>query len=96
MVVKRATIAESAAFDGDESPDANCVVSTFSWPSGLPESRGAQAYAFDWGRWSRTLGRGARVESLVLATPAVDPAPSGTAGVELVRHLVADPAYQLK
>ncbi len=58
--------------------------------------RAAPSYAFDWDRWSRTLGRGARIESLALATSAIDRAPPGTQGVELVRHLVADPAYQLK
>ena len=58
--------------------------------------RGMQTYAFDWDRWSRTLERGAPVASLVLATAAVNPAPAGAEGAELVRHLVADPAYQLK
>jgi uncharacterized protein (DUF1800 family) len=58
--------------------------------------RGMQTYAFDGERWSRTLDRGSRVEALVLAADAVNPAPQGAAGAELVRHLVVDPAYQLK
>ncbi len=58
--------------------------------------RGMQTYAFDWERWSRSLGRGARLESLLLATGPANPVPPGFEGVELVRHLVSDPAYQLK
>jgi uncharacterized protein (DUF1800 family) len=58
--------------------------------------RGMQTYAFDWTRWSRTLGQGARIESLILATPAVNSAPARADGMELVRHLVSDPTYQLK
>ncbi|QJR14999.1 DUF1800 domain-containing protein [Usitatibacter palustris] len=57
--------------------------------------RGMRTYAFDWERWSKTLPP-ANVERLVLAMPAVNPMPEGTEGVELVRHLTADPAYQLK
>ena len=58
--------------------------------------RGMQTYAFDWERWSRTLDRNARIESLMLATAAVNPVPANAGGVELVRHLVSDPTYQLK
>ena len=58
--------------------------------------RGLQTYAFDWDRWSGRLGKNTKVESLVLATAAVNAPPRGTEGVELVRSLVSDPAYQLK
>ncbi|APV51204.1 hypothetical protein BWI17_16855 [Betaproteobacteria bacterium GR16-43] len=58
--------------------------------------RGMQTYAFDWDRWSRTVDRSSSVESLALAAPAVNAAPEGAQGLELVRHLVSDPAYQLK
>ena len=70
---------------------------------GTPESRfrrmmerGLQAYSFDWERWSRTLGRDSRIESLMLATSAVNPVPANAEGVEFVRYLVSDPTYQLK
>jgi hypothetical protein len=36
------------------------------------------------------------MESLVLATAAVNPVPAGAEGADLVRHLVSDPAYQLR
>jgi uncharacterized protein (DUF1800 family) len=58
--------------------------------------RGLQTYAFDWDRWSRTLARGSRMESLMLATAAVNPVPPDVEGPELVRFLVSDPTYQLK
>jgi uncharacterized protein (DUF1800 family) len=58
--------------------------------------RGMQTYAFDTDKWTRTLSRNAPVPSLVLATAAVNPPPAGAEGADLVRHLVADPAYQLK
>jgi hypothetical protein len=58
--------------------------------------RGLRTYAFDWDRWSGKLGKNTKVESLVLATAAVNAPPRGTEGMELVRSLVNDPAYQLK
>lgn len=71
--------------------------------AGTPEARfrrmmerGLQSYSFDWERWSRTLDRGSRIESLMLATSPVNPLPANAEGVELVRHLVSDPTYQLK
>jgi uncharacterized protein (DUF1800 family) len=58
--------------------------------------RGMQTYAFDWDRWSRTLGKSANLDRLVLATAPVNPPMDDAAGAERVRQLVADPAYQLK
>jgi uncharacterized protein (DUF1800 family) len=58
--------------------------------------RGMRTYAFDYDKWLRTLERATPVDKLVLATAAVNPPPDGTEGSDLVRHLVADPAYQLK
>jgi len=58
--------------------------------------RGMQTYAFDGEHWARSLDRGSRIEGLVLAAGAVNPAPEGASGADLARHLVADPAYQLK
>ena len=58
--------------------------------------RGMQTYAFDWERWSRSLDRGSSIEGLVLATAAVNAAPTDAEGAERVRLLVSDPAYQLK
>ncbi len=94
----------------DPEPDATMAMASTSAPEEAPKDaakgpemrlrrmmeRGMRSYAFDWERWSRTLGAPARVESIVLATAAVSPAPAGAEGVELVRHLVSDPAYQLK
>jgi uncharacterized protein (DUF1800 family) len=61
--------------------------------------RGMRTYAFDWDRWSATIAGGAdraRVERLVLAVAPVNPVPETAAEAELVRHLTADPAFQLK
>ncbi len=58
--------------------------------------RGMQAYSFDWDRWSRSLGKDTPLQGLVLAQAPVNPPSSDSAGAELVRQLVADPAYQLK
>ena len=62
--------------------------------------RGMASYAFDAPAWSRSLAgadpRAARIESLVLATPAVNPPGTDLDDAELVRALVADPAYQLR
>jgi uncharacterized protein (DUF1800 family) len=58
--------------------------------------RGAPSYAFDWDRWSRTLGRDASIQTMALATAAVVSPPANTEGADLVRFLVSDPAYQLK
>jgi hypothetical protein len=58
--------------------------------------RGMQTYAFDWDRWSRTLGKSANLDHLVLATAPVNPPADDAVGAERVRQLVADPAYQLK
>jgi uncharacterized protein (DUF1800 family) len=58
--------------------------------------RGMQTYAFDWDRWSRTLGKDATLDHLVLATAPVNPPEEDASGAERVRMLVADPAYQLK
>ncbi len=76
-------------------------------PASGPESRwrrmmerGMATYAFDWERWSRPFPTGAdgrrRIEQLALATGAVNPVPPEAEGIEWVRHLVSDPAYQLR
>lgn len=63
-------------------------------------ARGMADYAFDARRWSRSLGadaeRPVRIEKLVLATTPVRPVQGAAQGVELVRALVTDPAYQLE
>jgi hypothetical protein len=57
-------------------------------------------YAFDGARFIRSLpvsSDGAeRVDRLVLAADAVNPAPDDADAAERVRVLVTDPAYQLK
>ncbi|MEO5695018.1 MAG: DUF1800 domain-containing protein [Usitatibacter sp.] len=58
--------------------------------------QGMQTYSFDWDRWSRSLGKDTPLQGLVLAQAPVNPPASDSAGAELVRQLVADPAYQLK
>ena len=63
-------------------------------------SRGLATYAFDWGRFARDAGpaaiRGDGLERVVLAIPPVSPPPAGASATDLVRHLTADPAYQLR
>ena len=62
--------------------------------------RGMADYTFDAERFIRSLpvsaDGAARVDQLVLATAAVNPAPEDADAAERVRVLVADPAYQLK
>jgi uncharacterized protein (DUF1800 family) len=60
--------------------------------------RGMVDYAFDADRFGAMLGaKGAeRLDSLVLAYPAVAAMPAGAPMEERVRALVADPSYQLK
>ena len=61
---------------------------------------GMRTYNFDWERWVARLpqdaARAERIERLLLAMPAVVSPPPGTDGIDLVRNLTADPAYQLK
>jgi hypothetical protein len=61
-----------------------------------PAGRDMSPYAFDAGHWAGTLAPGADIAGLVLARPAVYAAPAGVEGADLVRHLVSDPAFQLK
>ena len=62
--------------------------------------RGLATYALDWDRFTREMGDGpGRAEGLVrlvLAVPPVEPPAKGLPGPELVRQLVADPAFQLR
>ena len=62
--------------------------------------RGMADYTFDGERFIRSLpvsaDGAARVDNLVLAATAVNPAPEDADAAERVRVLVADPAYQLK
>ena len=60
--------------------------------------RGMADYAFDADRFGASLGAkgGERLESLVLAYPAVVPAPADAPIGDRVRALVADASYQLK
>jgi uncharacterized protein (DUF1800 family) len=74
-------------------------------PAG-PEARmrrameqGMRTYAFDAAAFAETLGTDrtpSRIERLVLAQVAVHPAAQGMGLADLARHLVADPAYQLR
>ena len=61
---------------------------------------GLATYAIDWARFAHGLGDAAgqaeRVQRLVLAVPPVSPPGPGVAGIERVRQLAADPAYQLR
>ncbi|MBK8323149.1 MAG: DUF1800 domain-containing protein [Betaproteobacteria bacterium] len=62
--------------------------------------RGLASYAVDWDRFLRDVGggdaQGDRIARLVLAVPPGETPVSGAAGPELVRQLVADPAFQLR
>ena len=52
---------------------------------------------FDGAKWlSQFDGRPQQLERVVLASAPVSEPPQGTQGIELIRHLVLDPAYQLK
>jgi len=52
---------------------------------------------FDGGKWlSQFDDRPQLLQRVVLASAPVTEPPPGTQGVELIRHLVLDPAYQLK
>lgn len=55
--------------------------------------RGLASYTVDLKRWSAATPEPAR---LLLPLPAVIAPPEGLSREELVRHLVADPAYQLQ
>jgi uncharacterized protein (DUF1800 family) len=55
--------------------------------------RSLATYAVDTRRWSPEGGDPAR---LLLPVPPVNPPPEASSREDLVRHLVADPAYQLK
>jgi hypothetical protein len=62
--------------------------------------RGMAGYGFDAERFARSVAAGAdrpaRIERLVLATPAVNAVGADLDEPERIRFLVADPAYQLK
>jgi len=62
--------------------------------------RGMAGYGFDAERFARSVAasgdRPARIERLVLATPAVNTPGADLDEPERIRFLVADPAYQLK
>jgi uncharacterized protein (DUF1800 family) len=58
--------------------------------------RGMVDYAFDAERFAASLGAAARVETLVLAYPAVNAIDREAPLPERVRALVADASYQLK
>jgi len=52
---------------------------------------------FDGGKWlSQFDDRPQLLQRVVLASAPVTEPPPGTQGMELIRHLVLDPAYQLK
>jgi hypothetical protein len=52
---------------------------------------------FDGGKWlSQFDGRPQLLPRVVLASAPVTEPPPGVQGMELIRHLVLDPAYQLK
>jgi hypothetical protein len=52
---------------------------------------------FHGGKWlSQFDGRPQLLQRVVLASAPVTEPPPGVQGVELIRHLVLDPAYQLK
>jgi uncharacterized protein (DUF1800 family) len=67
-------------------------------------SEGRQRYlqalldvGFDGGKWlSQFDGRPGLLQRVVLASAPVTEPPPGAQGIDLVRHLVLDPAYQLK
>jgi uncharacterized protein (DUF1800 family) len=54
------------------------------------------AYAVNVPRWQKSLAAPADRERLLLAMPAVNPASHAVDDADLVRALVADPAYQLR
>jgi uncharacterized protein (DUF1800 family) len=52
---------------------------------------------FDGGKWlSQFEGRPGLLQRVVLASAPVTEPPPGAQGIDLIRHLVLDPAYQLK
>jgi uncharacterized protein (DUF1800 family) len=52
---------------------------------------------FDGGKWlSQFDGRPGLLQQVVLASAPVTEPPPGAQGIDLIRHLVLDPAYQLK
>jgi uncharacterized protein (DUF1800 family) len=57
---------------------------------------GMASYAFDAPRWERALGSTADRARLVLAMAPVNAPPAGAEGVDRIRALVLDPAYQLR
>ena len=52
---------------------------------------------FDGGKWlAQFEGRSELLPRVVLAAAPVTEAPAAAHGIELIRHLVLDPVYQLK
>jgi uncharacterized protein (DUF1800 family) len=58
--------------------------------------RGMATYRFDWEAWSAKSASGASLEKLLLAVAPAHPVPDDLEGVQRVRRLAGDPAYQLK
>jgi uncharacterized protein (DUF1800 family) len=58
--------------------------------------RGLAAYRFDWDRWSARAADATSLERLVLAIEPASPVGDETAGLERLRRLAADSAFQLK
>ena len=91
-------------FRGSDAMDSAPAMAATGAPG--PEARmrrameqGMRTYAFDPAVFAASIGADAsarRVERLLLAQAAVHPVPEGLPVADLVRHFVADPAYQLR
>jgi hypothetical protein len=59
--------------------------------------RAVSEIRFESGKWlAQVPGAERALERLVLATAPVSAPPQGAHGIEAIRHLAMDPAYQLK